>query len=84
MDEIKSRLITCFQTVFPDLPESEIPQATQQSLAYWDSIAAITLVNVIEDEFQIQMDLDQLAELDSFPRVLAYLENAMHPDPVNP
>ena len=84
MDETKSRLITCFQTVFPDLPESEIPQAAQESLASWDSIAAITLVNVIEDEFQIQMDLDQLAELDSFERVLAYLETALHADTVHP
>ena len=74
MDEVKSRLVNCFQTVFPSLPESEIPNAAQESLAEWDSIAAITLVNVIEDEFQIQMDLDELADLDSFSRILDYLE----------
>ncbi len=84
MDETKARLITCFQTVFPDLSDAEILVATQQSLAAWDSIAAITLVNVIEDEFQIQMDLDQLAELDSFDRVEHYLQTALHPTPVNP
>lgn len=76
MDTTKGRLISCFQIVFPDLPESNIPAANQESVAAWDSIAAITLVNVIEDEFQIQMDLDQLADLDSFPRILDYLEKA--------
>lgn len=76
MDETKARLIKCFETVFPDLKESEIPHVTQESLAAWDSIAAITLVNVIEDEFQIQMDLDELGDLDTFPRILAYLEKA--------
>ncbi len=77
MDDTKARLITCFQTVFPDMPEAEIPTATQESNAAWDSIAAITLVNVIEDEFQIQMDLDQLADLDSFPKILGYLEGVL-------
>ena len=68
------RLVSCFQTVFPDLPEESIPSATQATVPAWDSIAAITLVNVIEEEFQLQMDFDLLAELDSFPRILKYLE----------
>jgi acyl carrier protein len=73
MDPITPRLITCFQTVFPDLPAAEIPAASQATVAAWDSVAAITLVNVIEEEFGIQMDLDQLADLDSFTRVHDYL-----------
>lgn len=74
MDAIGDRLTTCFQTVFPDLPEAEIPVATQASVAAWDSSAVITLVNVIEDEFGIQVDFDLLAELDSFDRFHEYLE----------
>ncbi len=77
MDNTKARLERCFETVFPELPVSEIPSATQESIAAWDSIAAITLVNVIEDEFQIQMDLDELAELDSFERILQYLHSVL-------
>jgi len=73
MDPIATRLIACFQTVFPDLSEAAIPQATQESVAKWDSTAAIMLVNVIEDEFGIQMDLDRLADLDSFSRIHEYL-----------
>ena len=73
MDAIRERLATCFQMVFPDLPEAEIPAATQASVAAWDSVAAITLVNVIEDEFGIQVDFDLLADLDSFGRIHEYV-----------
>jgi acyl carrier protein len=69
MDEIENRLVICFQTVFPDLPESEVRVATRASVAMWDSIATVTLVNVIEDEFGIQMELDLLEEMDSFSRI---------------
>ncbi|MDP9112106.1 MAG: acyl carrier protein [Acidobacteriota bacterium] len=73
MDPLKRRLAHCFQTVFPDLREDQIPHANQENLALWDSVAAITLVNVIEEEFAIEMDLDSLAELNSFDRVYEHL-----------
>jgi acyl carrier protein len=74
MDDMRKRLISCFELVFPDLPVSEIPSASQASLSAWDSVAAITMVNVVEDEFNLQIDLDILADLDTFERILAYLE----------
>lgn len=77
MDDIAARLTKCFQTVFPNLPEAEIPAASQVSVAAWDSIAAITLVNVIEEEFGIEMDLDRLADLDTFSRIQEYLSREM-------
>ena len=74
MDETRTRLIKCFETVFPDMPVGEITGATQASVAAWDSIAAITLLNVIEEEFQITMDLELAGELDSFPKIYEYLK----------
>ncbi len=74
MDETKTRLIKCFETVFPEMPPGEITGAAQSSLAAWDSIAAITLLNVIEDEFQITMDLELAGELDSFTKIYEYLK----------
>jgi acyl carrier protein len=73
MDPIATRLTNCFQTVFPDLPAGQIQTATQKTVAAWDSTAAIMLVNVIEDEFGIQMDFDRLAELDSFEAIRRYV-----------
>ena len=74
MDDIQRRLTTCFQLVFPEMPDTAIPGASQNSVAGWDSVAAITLLNVIEDEFHITMDLEMAAELDSFKRIEEYLQ----------
>jgi acyl carrier protein len=76
MDQIKQRLSTCFRIVFPDLPESEIGAAKQSTLRDWDSVATITLVNVVEEEFGIQLNLDYLADLDSFEAIAEHLKTA--------
>jgi acyl carrier protein len=65
----------CFETVFPELTESEILNSSQESVKAWDSVATITLANVIEDEFHIEMDLDDIADLTTFDRVLKYVES---------
>ena len=77
MDDVKSRLAKCFQTVFPDLSEEDATHASQATLPEWDSVAAITLVNVVEDEFGFEMDLDALADLDSFDKVREYIETKL-------
>ena len=73
MDDTRQKLINCFQVVFPDVPADEIPAASTATVATWDSVAAITMMNVIEDEFRLEMDLDDLADLDSFEKIHAYL-----------
>ena len=79
MDDVKPKLIECFQIVFPDLNEKDIPSASQDTVTAWDSVAAITLVNVIEEQFGIEMDLDDVADLDSFDKVCAYLQQRSQP-----
>ena len=75
MDDLKQRLTNCFSAVFPELSEEEIHRAGQASIASWDSVASITLVNVIEEEFDIQIDLEAVADLVSFDLVLDYLQS---------
>jgi acyl carrier protein len=62
--------------VFPALTPEEIRSASVQSLAAWDSLAAVTLVAVVEQEFRIQIDLLDLEELNSFAAFQAYLVRA--------
>ena len=73
MPDVETRLAGCFLTIFPELSDADIRNASQEKLEQWDSVAAITLVNVIEEEFNTQIDYDQLPELDSFSKVLRYL-----------
>ena len=72
MSDVESRLVRCFQTVFPELREAQVPLATQDSVKTWDSLHTLSLVTVIEDEFHIQLDLDRPADLVSFERLHAY------------
>jgi len=75
MDNIQDRLARCFETVFPDLQAADIPKASQETMSAWDSVAAITLVNVLEDEFGFQIDFDRLSELNSFDRIFDYIKS---------
>ena len=77
MDETQKRLAGCFQVVFPGMPVGTIPSASQQTVPEWDSVAAITMVSVVEDEFGVELDLDDLADLDSFEKLHAYVENRL-------
>jgi acyl carrier protein len=76
MDSTESRLVKVFETVFPDVPRERIQSASQENVGAWDSVAAITLMNVIEEEFEIQLDFDKAAELTSFGEILSYLDCA--------
>ncbi len=73
MDELKGRLCHCFAVAFPDLKPREIPSASMGSLASWDSLAVITLVSLIEEEFSITIPPDDVIELVSFELILEYL-----------
>ena len=73
MDKSRARLIKCFELVFPDLAEDQVPSASQATMPEWDSVAAITMMNVIEDEFGIEMDLEEVAGFDSFESIHQYV-----------
>ena len=77
MDNTEERLVKVFGTVFPDLTVDQIRAATQASVATWDSVAAITLMNVMEEEFAIEIDFDRAAELSSFQEILGYIREAV-------
>lgn len=77
MDDIQNRLTTCFSAVFPGVSIDEIRRSTQSTIPKWDSVAVITLANVIEEEFGFSVDFDRLPELDSFQRMLAYINEEL-------
>ena len=79
MSNSEQRLVKIFETTFPDLPPEKIRTASQDSVENWDSVAAITLINLIEEEFEIQMDFDDVADLTSFSKILQYLNERTAP-----
>jgi acyl carrier protein len=75
MADARERLIRCFSAIFPDLPEDQIPAASPAAVQAWDSVAAITLVSVIEEEFGVRVDPGDLEQLSSFGRILDWLRD---------
>jgi acyl carrier protein len=75
MTDIQKRVASCFSNVFPDLPEAEIPRASTASLAAWDSVAHVTLLSSIGEEFGEQFELEDYEELVSYPLIVDHLES---------
>jgi acyl carrier protein len=74
MLETRSRLIKCFKAVFPALSEAEILLASFTSVADWDSVAAINLLTLVEEEFGIEVPAEDIENLISFALILHYLD----------
>ena len=74
MADTRTRLIQCFAAVFTEMSPQEIPLASTASVGAWDSLASVTLLSVLEEEFHVQIDPEELEHLTSFPLVLDYLQ----------
>jgi acyl carrier protein len=73
MDDVRARLTRCFQTVFQDVPAADIPNVSVETTTAWDSIASLNLLTVIEEEFGVSIDFEELEELNSFSALERYL-----------
>jgi acyl carrier protein len=74
MDQVTDRLRGCFREVFPDLADEQIDTADRAELAEWDSLATLTLLAVIEEEFELQLEEEAIAKLTSFSAVREVVE----------
>jgi len=74
MPELQTRLASCFAAVFPTLDESEIQRASHTSVANWDSLATVTLVSVVEEEFGVSIPPEDFEYMISFDLVLDCLK----------
>jgi acyl carrier protein len=73
MPERSDRLLRCFVSVFPTLNEEEIRNSTVAALFELDSFAGVTLVTLIDQEFDVDVDLADLLELGSFEAIEQFL-----------
>jgi acyl carrier protein len=66
MDNIREKLNHCFALVFPKLDPSEYAAASTQNVSEWDSIAHLTLLTVIGEEFGREIDFEDFEVATSF------------------
>lgn len=73
MTDLQDRLVRCFSSVFPTLSEAEIRASDVVPLFDLDSLAGVTLVTLIDQEFGVNVDLPDLLELGSFEAISQFL-----------
>jgi len=74
MDDIEQKVALCFSNVFPDVPKVELPGASRDSLVGWDSIAHVTLLSSIAEEFGIDLEPEDFESLDSYSSIVDWVE----------
>src|SRR5262245_62438086 len=73
-DAITEKLAECFVVVFPILRPEEVRRATSHSVAEWDSVATVTLMSLLEEEFGIEIAVDDFADMLSFELIEHFLD----------
>ena len=76
MPDLETRLLRCFESVFPGLTPDEI-RISNAEQGTWDSLSLVTLVAVVQEEFGVEILDKEIANIYSFAGFRAYLET--HP-----
>jgi acyl carrier protein len=75
MGDLRERLVRCFAAVFAGLSEPEVVKATPASVGTWDSLATVSLLSVVEEEFGLQVPPEDFENFVSFELILDYLQS---------
>jgi len=68
-----TRLQMCFAAVFPSVPNQQLSSLQAAVCDEWDSLATVTLVATVEEEFGTKIASEDAAELVSFQGFVEYL-----------
>jgi len=73
MDDVRDRLGRCFALAFPKLDPSQYATANAQNVSEWDSVAQLTLLTLIGEEFQMEIDFEEFEHANSFEALVQAL-----------
>jgi acyl carrier protein len=74
MTDLQRAVLNCFHSVFPALSETELTRMRQSEHAAWDSVAHVTLVALLHEALDIELDVDDLEDMTSFDAACAIAE----------
>ena len=66
MDKIKEKLVRCFSSAFPKMDPSQYATASAENTSEWDSVAQVTLLTLIGEEFGMEIDFLEFEGATSF------------------
>lgn len=74
MDTVKDKLTRCFALTFPNLDPGRYAGASAQNVREWDSIAQLTLLTLIGEEFGREIDFEEFEGATSFEALVQALQ----------
>ena len=77
MHDVSLRLAKCFSAVFPELSREEIVKIGGCPAVNWDSLSAVTLLALVQEEFGIDLEFDDMESLASFAGILQRVSEAI-------
>lgn len=77
MSNIETKLLRCFEAVFPTLTSEQIHKAVRDDTPQWDSLASLLLARTIQEEFGLEGDLELMDHLDSFETIRTFLTDRL-------
>jgi acyl carrier protein len=66
MDNIAEQLARCFSVAFPQMDASRYAAASAENTKEWDSVAQVTLLSLIGEEFGIDINFEEFEGATSF------------------
>lgn len=76
-EDIYERLTDVFVDVFDDEDISINDSTTSADIEGWDSLAHISLIGVVEDEFGIKFDMESLSEMKNVGRMVDLIQEKL-------
>lgn len=75
MSSIEERLLSVFQAAFPTASVDELRHADATTLDDWDSMATLTVISLVQEEFDVDIEPDEAVELLSFKKLEEFLSS---------
>ena len=76
--QLDERVTECFKAVFPDLSDEQIHLLERSEQSGWDSLATISLISVLEEEFACHLEDSDVEHLDDFAAARAAVQRALN------
>lgn len=77
MSVLRDRLLNCFSVVFPELSPDQLLTASTTTLESWDSMAALTILAVLEEQFGLTIPPEDLEYLTGFEDTVDYMRSRL-------
>ncbi len=74
MDNVRDKLAKCMSLTFPGLSPGAISSASVETVREWDSVAMVTLLSLIGEEFGMDVDFEAFEGATSFDALAARLD----------